>query len=572
MARLIGRTLAVMTARALVVMLMLLYAPAASAQDFDYFFLEAMMQRQKGNSDAAFELLRCCLRLNPLSAETHFFLAQYYSAMKDEEQALDHVRQAVALSAQNSTYAETLAQMLISREEYAEATKVVERLYQSDRSRDELLELLFQLYQQQDDYKQAISVLERIEQNDGKSERLSIAKSEIYSRQGNNKAALAEIEALSKQYPNDMSYLALYADRLLMNGKDRQALSIYNRILSEEPNNSRVLLSLRNYHLSKQDTVEAGKFTDQILLNPDASTTDKIYVLRQEIGTSEAAAGDSTRILSLFRKTLDRHPNADIDILLAGYMGMKNMPRDSIARVLKDILALQPDNAAARLQLVSFLWDQDEMQQVTELCQAARQYNPDEMAFYYFQGVAYYRLEKLDEALSAFQNGIGVINEQSDDAIVSDFYAVMGDILHQKGRADEAFEAYENCLKWKEDNIGCLNNYAYYLSEKSMQLDKAEQMSYKTIKAEPKNATYLDTYAWILFMQQRYTEAAVYIEQALQNDDTESEVLLEHAGDIFANCGKMEQAMDYWQNAAKKTTNENNILARKIKLKKYIKQ
>lgn len=47
----------------------------------------------------------------------------------------------------------------------------------------------------------------------------------------------------------------------------------------------------------------------------------------------------------------------------------------------------------------------------------------------------------------------------------------------------------------KDDNIGCLNNYAYYLSEKEIYLDKAEQMSFRAIKAEPKNATYLDTYA-----------------------------------------------------------------------------
>ena len=79
-----------------------------------------------------------------------------------------------------------------------------------------------------------------------------------------------------------------------------------------------------------------------------------------------------------------------------------------------------------------------------------------------------------------------------------------------------------------------VNNYAYYLSENGEQLSKAEQMSYKTIKAEPKNATYLDTYAWILYMMGRYSEAMIYIDQALQNLDESQDntVIREHADKI----------------------------------------
>jgi tetratricopeptide (TPR) repeat protein len=213
------------------------------------------------------------------------------------------------------------------------------------------------------------------------------------------------------------------------------------------------------------------------------------------------------------------------------------------------------------------------MDRVITLCKDARQYNPDEMAFYYYQGVAYYKRDSLDQALSAFQNGIGVITEESNPDIVSDFYAVMGDILHQKGLAEEAFAAYDSCLQWKDDNIGCLNNYAYYLSERGEQLDKAEVMSYKTVKAEPKNSTYLDTYAWILFMQERYSEAKIYIEQALQNldDSLNNEVIIEHAGDIYALNEDIDRALDLWRDAQTKKP-EDQLLLRKIKQKKYLRE
>jgi tetratricopeptide (TPR) repeat protein len=545
----------------------------SDASLYDHFFLDAMIQRQKGNNDAAFDLLRRCLQIKPDASEAHYYIAQYYAGLKNDSLSLAHIKRAAELNPDNETFMETLAQIYIRQQKISDAIAVVERLYDRDKNREDLLEMLFQLYQQDGDYKKAVSVLNRIELIDGKSELLSVAKSEMYTKMGDKKAAIAEMEALARQYPNDLNYLAMYGDMLMVNGQEKKGLKTFNHILGQEPDNSRVLMSLRTYYLAHSDQAMADSLTTRILLSRNTSQQDKIHLIRQEVQASENADGDSTRVLNLFRRMNNLQPSADMLILQATYMNLKQMPKDSINAVLGHVLDIAPDNAAARLQLVANAWETDSMNTVVSLCQGGRQYNPDEMAFYYYQGIAYYKQEKLDEALSAFQNGIGVINEESNPAIVSDFYAVMGDILHQKGQAQAAYAAYDSCLVWKDDNIGCLNNYAYYLSEEGEQLDKAEQMSYKTIKAEPKNATYLDTYAWILFMQQRYSEAKVYIEQALQNkdDSLDNAVIFEHAGDIYACCNDSDKALEYWEQALKGAP-EKQILIRKIKLKKYVRE
>ena len=547
---------------------------SAQEQSYDQFFMEAMVQRQKGNNDAVFDLLRHCLEIRPDAAEAWYYISQYYSALKNADKAMACIKRAAELSPGNETYMETLAQAYIRQQDYANAIAVIEGLYERNKDQEGLLEMLFQLYQQENDYAKAIRVLERMEQIDGKSERLSVAKSEIYTRMGNKKAAVAEIAALSKQYPNDLNYMVMYGETLMMNGQLKRALGIYDRVLKQEPDNNRVLLSLRTYHQALGHTEVADSLTKRVLLNRNATTEEKVRLLRQEISANEAAGGDSTHILNLFRMMLAQ-PLSDTDmaVLYASYMNAKRMPRDSIRPVLEKVLEMTPDNAAARLQLVGYAWDAEDMDRVISLCQDARQYNPDEMAFYYYQGIAYYKKDNLDGALSAFQNGIGVINEESDPMIVSDFYAVMGDVLHQKGMAQEAFAAYDSCLQWKADNFGCLNNYAYYLSERGEQLDKAEEMSYKTVKAEPKNATYLDTYAWILFMQERYTEAKIYIDQALQNmeDTLGNAVIIEHAGDIYAQNKDMDRALSLWRDAQQQKP-DDPLLNRKIKLKKYLKE
>jgi len=549
-------------------------SPAAPQDNYDYFFLEAMVQRQQGNDDAAFDLLRHCLQLNPEAPEVYYYLAQYYSALKDQDRSLEYVKRAAELDPDEPIFLETLAQLYIGKKEYDKATEAVEQLYAHHKDRDDLLETLFQLYQEQKRYDEAIHTLELLENIGGKNERLSFAKSDIYTAMGNRKAAIHEMEALAKQYPNDLNYLGRYADMLLMNDQEKRAVEIYNRILNEEPDNVRAQASMLTYYQVQKDSTAVEEMTERLLTNKNTTPQQKTYLLRQKISENEDQGGDSTQILSLFRKLMKPQP-LDIDIasLCVAYMDLKDMPHDSIRPVLEHILEAQPDNASARLQLVSFAWDEKDMDRIISLCKQARQYNPDEMAFYYYQGMAYYQKDEKDEALSAFQNGIGVINEDSNPNIVSDFYAVMGDLLHQKGMAQEAFAAYDSCLVWKDDNIMCLNNYAYYLSERGERLDQAEQMSEKTIKAEPKNATYLDTYAWILFMQQRYAEAKIYIEQALQNkeDSVDNSVILEHAGDICAQNGDTEHALQFWQEALS-TRPEEKVLIRKIKLKKYVKE
>ena len=563
-----------------------LFTTIAVAQDtersrrYDYFFLEAICQQEKGCHDAAFDLLTHCVQIDSTRSEAYYYLARYYDYLKNKDKALAYSEKAAQLEPDNVTYLETLANTYIARRQYDKAIDALEQVFSMNSEREDVLSLLVQLYEQQQDYEGAIRTLTRLETMEGKSERLSMAKSELYTRKGDKKAAINEMKQLADQYPNDQNYRCLYGTTLYLNGQQKKAVAIYNDILKIEPDNRSAQMALLSHYNEIGDSVQARQWLDRMLMNKNATTQDRVLLLRQVIGESERNGGDSTQVLRLFHRVLNLpQADADLAIFCATYMNLKKMPNDSISPILERALALEPANAAARLQLVSYAWQAEDRDRVIALCQDARQYNPDEMAFYYYQGIAYFQKDQLDQALNAFQNGIGVITAQSDPAIVSDFYAVMGDILHQKGQAREAFVAYDSCLVWKEDNIGCLNNYAYYLSELGEQLDKAEQMSYRTIKAEPKNSTYLDTYAWILFMQKRYSEAKIYIDQTLQYDTDTSAVLLEHAGDIYYQAGDAAQALEYWRQALEQAEKDDDtkndrrpILIRKIKLKKYLKE
>ena len=125
-------------------------------------------------------------------------------------------------------------------------------------------------------------------------------------------------------------------------------------------------------------------------------------------------------------------------------------------------------------------------------------------------------------------------------------------------------------MKLNPQNLGVLNNYSYYLSNENKDLDKAERMSGITVKAEPTNATFLDTYGWVLFKQGAYTMAKIYIENAVKYSESEpSAEVLEHYGDILFKTDETEKALEQWKKA-KELGSESKTLDKKIKTKKYV--
>lgn len=541
---------------------------------YDYFFIEAIRKQNAGEYDAAFELLNHCLEIKPNAAEAYYARASYFSEMQMDSLALRDIEKAASLNPENDTYQERVAQYYIGSGNYDKAITAYENLFEHHKDRSDVLNVLVQLYNQKKDYKNMLDALTRIEQIEGSSDELTLAKMNVYEMKGDKKMAEKMLKSLTETHPNDAIYKVMYGNWLLQKGKEKEAYDMLTAALKDDPDNEAAQSSMYDYYRSSGQDSLATIVRDGILLNKKTSSKTKISMLNQLIKESEKSGGDSIAILEMFDKVITSDKSdADIATLKAAYMELKKMPEDTVNNAFKYVLSVAPENTYATKKLIESYWNKQKWDDIVNLCTQSVLYNPEDMTLYYFMGLAYFQKDDDDKALDALKRGVDEINDESDPAIVSDFYAIMGDILYKKGMPEEAFAAYDSCLQWQEDNIACLNNYAYYLSELNRDLDKAEQMSYKTVNAEPSNATYLDTYAWILFLKGRYSEAKSFIDQALaaETDSTISAVVIEHAGDIYAMNGDMTKAVEYWEKALS-MGGEKAILKKKIKQRKYIKK
>ncbi len=548
---------------------------------FDYYFLEAVRMKQKGEYDAAFELYSHCLDIYPESAAALYEISQFYMALGQEQKGEEALKRAVRADEENFWYKQSLAAYYQSKRDIPKAVSVYEDMARQFPSRLEPLISLVDLYGRTKSYAEEIKALDRLEELDGKSEQISMEKFRCYTLMNNQEQAFKEIESLSKEYPYDMRYQTILGDVYMDSGKMQEAYDTYTHILQEVPGYAPALLALASYYKKQGNDSLYHTQIDTILLNDNVESDTKMELMRQMIVQSERTTRDSTEIIGLFKRILKRpQQNADLAMLCAQYMITKRMEKES-KPVLDQILSLDPENKPARLQLLSYAIRDNDLDEVIRVALPALEYNPDAMEFYYYLGLAYYQKKDTDKALDVFRKGLKQVDEKSDKHFVSDFYAILGDIYHAKEMKAEAYAAYDSSLVYNPDNIGALNNYAYYLSVERKELDKAEEMSYRTVKAEPDNATYLDTYAWILFEKARYTEARIYIEQAMKNGGDTSQVIVEHCGDIYYMSGEKEKALEYWKKAASldsspddgsapRTEAELRRLKRKIALKKYI--
>ena len=537
---------------------------------YDYFFLEAMRLKEKKDYASAFGLLQHCLDIHPNAASALYEVSQYYMFLRQVPQGQEALEKAVANAPDNYWYSQGLASLYQQQNELDKAVTLLEQMVVRFPAKQDPLFNLLDLYGRQEKYDEVISTLNRLEKRMGKNEQLSMEKFRIYLQMKDDKKAFQEIESLVQEYPMDMRYQVILGDVYLQNGKKQEAYDVYQKVLAAEPDNPMAIFSMASYYKQTGQEELYQQQLDTLLLNKKVTPDTKVGVMRQMIVENEQADKDSTQIIALFDRIMKQEQDdPQIPMLYAQYLLSKNMESESVP-VLEQVVDLDPTNKAARMMLIGAAVKKEDYKQIIKVCEPGIEATPDALEFYYYLAIAYNQAEKPDSVISICKRALEHKTADSKKEIVSEFYSILGDMYHTQKQMKEAYAAYDSALVYNPSNIGALNNYAYYLSVERRDLDKAEEMSYKTVKAEPNNATYLDTYAWILFEKGNYAEARIYIDNAMKSEGGDkSDVIVEHCGDIYYMTGDVDGALTYWKKALEMGS-ESKTLKQKIEKKKYI--
>ena len=546
----------------------------------DYFMAEAAKSRMQGQWSKAMELYSHCLQIDSCSAEALYQLGRISFYLRQDSAGLEYLHKAVDLDPDNTYYIEPLAAILLRQGCEDDALPLLEHISKLQSNRSDVLSHLASIYSKTGRLEDAISTLDRLEMLEGKMSQLSNEKFSLYMEMGDSVKAFAELQSLCDEYPADLSYKIDMAYCYQQLGDYEKALQMYDEVRAIDPANVPLQMAMLDYYLSQGMDSLYDATRDSILYAPETETAKRVVLIQQMVQRMSPDSADTEQIIKRFERVLQLDStNVELLTMYAAFLDYRQKPQEMIQSVMSRVLLVEPDNEMATQWLLQYYASRKDYFSLEEICRRGVNYHPKDLVYPYFLGMIMLERNNNAEALEVLDRGIRLRSEDTRLALVSDAFTVKGDVFYKMGKHADAFLQYDSALVYNKDNVLCLNNYAYYLSLRNEYLDKAEEMSYCTIKAEPDNRTYLDTYAWILFMQAKYEQAQEYMDKVVPRDSSEqflmtdlytSTAILEHAGDIAWMNGDAERATYLWQLAVRRGDDEvTPILRKKAKKRKY---
>ena len=529
---------------------------------FDYFYYEAANLKNAGKYDAAYDLFSYCLSLDTASSPVLYELAMFQLQRNRPEKAVEMLKSAVAHSDDNFTYRMTLAGLYRNLGMYGEASDSYEELVKRYPDKSELNYYLADALTQEGEIGAAIDAYNVLESTMGMNETLSLQKFKLYQTLKQPDKAFEEIEKLANKYPMNARYRLLMGDLHLENEETEKALACYQQAHEIDPDDPRYIVSMANYYDQTGDKEAAEQEIRDALVNEKLDVETKVGILSRYVQRLQQTQQGIENANSLFQTLLDQHPEDTELKLMYGSLLMAQQKEEEAKFQFQLVTEMEPSNEGAWQQLLNISLKGEDIPEVIRICTRCQELFPEAPEYYFYLGIGYYMQEKYRESLDTYYAGLKVIPE-GNGVVKSNFYGQIGDLYYQMEKMDEAYKAYDEALKYNENNAPVLNNYSYFLTLDKKDLKKAERMAAQCIKLEPDNATYLDTYAWVFFVQGNYTLAKIYIENALSKDKTNSAELVDHYGDILYMNGEKDKALEQWKKA-KEMGKDTDVLKQKI--------
>lgn len=509
-----------------------------------YCYLEALKQKNKGDFAEAHDLLYYCYSMDPENIAVLAELSNMSITAGKYAKAKKYMNTTLELDPDNYWVRQALAHLYLNTSENVKAAETYEDIIRRHPKRHDNYYYLANIYTRQQEYAKAVEAWDKLENAVGLNEQIAVEKFKLLVKMGKSRKAFGEIDKLIDAYPNQPKHKVLKADLYSAVGKDKQAIKLYNKILKENPNDPIINNQIGAYYLKKEEYGKSMKYLLNVLRNKDADLKLKDNILSVSTDSiMEPYFSDD-----IFKEMIEMHPSESFCYWrYAEFMMMKNSP--AFVQYMEKALELNPDIEAGWGILYDWHLSNNDKERAEKVLKEALKHFPENGKFLYDLADLYIEQKKNTEAIDLLQKATVAFKSVNSFELASFVQGAIGDIYTSMKEMDKAFVAYDSALVLNENNITVLNNYAYYLSEKGINLDKAELMSGKAVKEESNNPSYLDTYAWIYFKKGNYTLALLYIEQAMKNGGENSVAVLEHYGDILFKSGDKEKAVKMWRNA-----------------------
>lgn len=510
-----------------------------------YTFVEAGTQALLLNYPEAVSLYKEVLKLDPDNHAAAYEISRLLVQIGKPAEGLEYAKKAWQQDSKNYWYGKQASDLYLSLNKYSEAEKILLSMADQFPNEEEVRIELSDLYLKTGQNDKALKSLDQLEKMTGPSPQIGLQKFRIYAGGGKGNEAKTELRKLIKSDPYNTDYYRYLHDYFLASLQADSAAIVLEQLLEVDNSNTFALISLSQYYKRIGEDQKAAELQARALKSEGMSPEGRLQLL---LALAVQLEKDSSLIQSISQAS---------DQLL------KEIPDNALLMALRaDLFRFRGQMDSARYWLNASLLKDGTQENLWENLlyldagmerydllykdsEKALEYFPNSETLLYLQGVSAFTLKKYEDARYALEKTLKVM--KPDQERKGQILGTLGDIYHYLGEHALSDIAFDEALQIDPDNATLLNNYAYYLSLKNVNLPKAEKMVLKAIELEPNTASFEDTYGWILYQQAKYAEAKKWIQAAY--DKSPSPDVADHLGDVFFQTGDAVKALQYWKKA-----------------------
>ena len=516
-------------------------------RDYQYALIEAVKQKNLGNLPEAIKLYGLVIKDKPDCAVAYFEAGSIYLATKQLELARNNLSKAYALDPGNEWYTIAYLNSLGALEEHEEVVEILKGKIKDD---PEKIEWEFELalsYFNMGKSGKAIRTLEKIEKEKGFSEKITLLKASIYETEEEYELAREEIEKVMAIFPEAIQFRIVAAELCLKSGDEKAAASYYLEILEVDSLNIFALTNLTDYYRKEEDFKNSYKYLAKSFGSKQIEVNRKMAILSYYLSEEDHLINYSAELGTVIEVFAETHPEeSDIRLLAADfYIQSQNYSKAYLH--LKKYLELQRGTYNIYMQTIMLANAAALNEELVFISGKALELYPDSLDIRFFRGIGFYQS---DDFGGVIENFSGIDHKlYSSREYASQARMLVAEAYYRLDDYERSDSLFESLISEEPDNYMLLNNYSYYLAERGEKLEKAKAWSSEVVKNNAENATFLDTYAWVLYKLESFEEAEKYILAALDKGGENDPEVNEHAGDIQTALESYQIAVSYYLKA-----------------------
>lgn len=528
-------------------------------------YYEGLREKVVENQVLAIESFEQAIKIDPLHHPSYYELGQIYFKKGDLANARIYAEKAVTIKTDNEWYWLLAGNIYQQQQDYKLLAYALDELiklapekleYSFDKAN-----ALFML----GSLSESLSIYSDLEKAVGLTDKVLLGRQRIFLKKGDVKKAVADLQQLIKNNPSDVRYYLYLGDLYYANQMLNDALTVYQQAKTMDDSNPFTRMAIAQILESQKKPDEAFKEVKVAFEQPGFNIDQKVKIIIKYFDAfpNADAIEKAEELSEILTKA---HPTDAKSFSLYGDVLYQKQDFKGSKIAYKKALAINKN--------VFVIWDQvlrielfdNDIKSLIKDGEEALTLFPNQYSLYFYVGMGYLMEKNYEKAIGYLNNTLDYDIENK--ALKTQIYSSLGDAYQGSKKFKESAKAYEQALALDPNNSYTLNNYAYYLSLRNEDLAKAEKMSVKSNELEKDNASFQDTYAWILFKLKKYPQAKEWMQKAILNNPN-SAVQFEHLGDILYQLGDIENALENWRKSLE-IDSSNAMVKKKINEKKYI--